>query len=127
MATLFYSDRAVLEKVDLSDIMDVEAQVCSVAVIIFEIRTKNVSQVIFVQYDDMICTFSPDRADHSFNKRVLPRALRGRYYFFDAHVFRSIAKENAIDRIPIPHQILGRRIPGQGLHDLLGCPLGGRI
>jgi len=99
----------------------------SVTMIIFEIRTKNVFQVIFVQYDDMVCTFSPDRADHPFNKRVLPRALRGREHFFDTHVFHSIAKENTIDRIPIPHQILWRRIPGKGFHDLLGCPLGRRI
>ena len=69
-----------------------KAQMCSVAVIIFEIRRQNGFQVILVQYDDMVCTFSPDRADYPFNERILPRFLRGRDYFFDAHVFHSIAK-----------------------------------
>ncbi len=82
----------------------------SVIMIIFEIGTKNVFQVSFVQDDDVVCALSPDRADHSFNKRVLPRAARGRDHFFDAHVFHSTAEENAIDRIPIPHQILRRMI-----------------
>ena len=35
------------------------------------------------QNDDMICAFPPDRGDHPFNKRILPRALRGRDHLFD--------------------------------------------
>ncbi len=104
-----------------------KAQMRSVIMIIFEIRTKNVFQVSFVQDDDMVCTFSPDRANHPFGKRVLPRTLRGRDYFFDTHVFHSIAKESTIDRISISHQILWCCIPGEGFHDLLGCLLGRRI
>ena len=99
----------------------------SVIMIIFEIRTKHAFQMSLVQDDDMICALSPDRADHSFNKRVLPRAARGRDHFFDAHVFHSTAEENAIDRIPIPHQILRPCLPRKGFNDLLGCPLGTRI
>jgi len=40
------------------------------------------------------------------------------------NVFHSIAEENAIDRIPIPHQILQRRLPRKGFHYLLGLSIG---
>ncbi len=123
---LAFADRPALNRPATGRIF-FKAQMCSVVMIIFEIRRQNASQVILVQYDDMICTFSPDRADYPFNKRILPRFLRGRDYFFDAHVFHSITKENAIDRVPVSHQILWRSVPGEGLHDLLGCPLGRRI
>ena len=104
-----------------------KAQMRSVVMIIFEIRRQNVSQVTLVQHNDMVCTFSSDRSNFPFNKRILPRALRGRDYFFEAHVFHSIAKEDAIDRIPVSHQIFWRSVPGEGLYDLLCCPLGRRI
>ena len=77
----------------------------SVVMIIFKIQRQNAFEVTLVQHDDAVCTFSPDRADYPFNKRVLPRSLRGRDYFFDAHVFHLVAKKNAIDRIPASHQI----------------------
>lgn len=120
---LAFYDRPALNTAAIGRIL-FKAQMCSVAVVIFEIQRQNGFQVTRIQYDDMVCTFSPDRADYSFNKRILPRFSRGREYFFNAHVLHSITKENAIDRIPIPHQILWRRIPREGLHDLLGCPLG---
>ena len=68
----------------------------SVIMIIFEIGTKNVFQVSFVQDNDVVRALSPDRADHSFNKRVFPRAVRGREHFFDTHFSQSFEKERAI-------------------------------
>ena len=104
-----------------------KAQVRPVFMIIFEIRTKNSCLVSIVQDDDMVCTLSPDRAYHSLDKWILPGTLRGRDHLFDAHAVHSIAEENAIDRVSVPQQILWRRIPGESLHDLLGCPLPTRI
>jgi hypothetical protein len=97
-----------------------KAQVRPVFMIILEIRTKNSSQASYVQDDDMACTLSPDRAFHSLDKWILPGTLRGRDHLFDAHAVHSIAEEDAIDPVPVPQQILWRRIPGESLHDLLG-------
>ncbi len=50
----------------------------SVIMIIFEIGTKNVFQLSFVQDDDVVCALSPDRADPPFESSAAcsPVSLR---------------------------------------------------
>jgi hypothetical protein len=43
--------------------------------------------------------------------------IKGELAFFTSKKDCPSAKENAIDRIPVPHQIFWRSVPGEGLHD----------
>ena len=64
-----------------------------------------------VQLDDMVQAISPDAANYTFHKRILPRTSRRSDYLFDAHALDAILKLTPIDRISIPQEILRCRIP----------------
>lgn len=58
---------------------------CSVIMIIFEIRTQNVFQVLLVQEDDMLGALSSDRADYAFDEWVLPSPKRTTFEVLTVH------------------------------------------
>ena len=50
-----------------------ERQMSAGAVVVVEVRREASMQMPFVQDNHVIEALSPDRSDHSFNERVLPR------------------------------------------------------
>ena len=55
------------------------------ATVVGKIALENPAQVSLSQHDDMIQALSPDRADESFDVRILPWRSRCREHLFDAH------------------------------------------
>ena len=55
-----------------------------------------------VQYDNMIQTISPDAANHTFHKSILPWASRCSEHLFDAHAFDTLLELVPVDSIAIP-------------------------
>ena len=58
---------------------------------------------------------------------MLPGAPRGRQDLVHAQVRGTPLKARAIHGITVPEQVPGRGLPGKGLDELLGRPLGGRV
>ena len=81
--------------------VSIEGEMCSILVIISEVRTEDPLQMPFVEYDDMVETVAADSAVQAFNVRILPGRSWCRYDFFDAHVLDSLSKELAVDRVTI--------------------------
>ena len=105
----------------------VEREMRSGAVIVREVRGQDATQVAFAQNDDMIEALPPDRADEPFHERILPRAVGGREHFEDPHALHSLPKGGAVDVVAIAEKIGQPCVVREGLHDLLGRPLRGRV
>jgi hypothetical protein len=99
----------------------------SPVVVVLHIGSKHASKVLLVQHDHMVKRVSPDTADEPLTIRILPRRSRGYFDFFNAHVPHSILKRLSVDRVPIPQEITRCGVPWEGIHELLGRPLGGGV
>ncbi len=99
----------------------------SVAVIVLGTRQQNSPQVSLIQHDHVVQTFPPDRADHPFDKRVLPRRTRRGHDLFDTHRRHRRADIGSVRAIPIPDQIPRSRVPRERFPELLGDPRRGRV
>ena len=77
-----------------------------------------------VQYDDVIQAVPSDASDHSFHKRVLPRAARCCEYLFDPHASDAPPKLVAVNSIAIPNEIFRCQVERKCFNDLLARPMG---
>ena len=81
----------------------------------------------FVEDDDMIETFSSDRANQSFDVAVLPRRPWRDYDLLDSHMIESLLEVFAVYAITITNQVFRRIVEGKGFNDLLCGPSRRRI
>ena len=77
--------------------------------------------------NEVVHTFTPDRADQPFGKSILPRRRRRNGPIPDAHGAQSAFDDAAIDSIPISDHIARSHVPGKSLGDLTCNPLRRRI
>ena len=70
-------------------------------VVVLNVPRNDLMQVPLAEDDEVIQAFSPDRANHSFGKGILPWRPWRNENLFDAHVLNSLLKECAIDAVTI--------------------------
>ena len=63
----------------------VERQVSARPVVVREVASQGTAEVLLAEDDDVIQTLAPDGADEALGEGVLPRAVRRRQDFTDAH------------------------------------------
>lgn len=102
-------------------------QMRSGAIVIRDVIDNDSSEMVFVEDDDVVQTLSPYTAVKSLRIRILPRAMRWREDFFNAHVFDASPKPVAVDAIAVSQQVLRRGVPWECPHDLLGRSCRGRM
>jgi hypothetical protein len=73
----------------------------------------------------MIEALSADRADEPLRERVLPRAGGRGQDFTDSQTVDAVPERGAVDRVAIAEEVRRRGVVREGVHDLLGGPLGG--
>src|SRR5438093_11511403 len=79
------------------------------------------AQAGFVEYDHMIETLATSRSNESLDEGILPRRVRSREQFVNAHRLRC--GPEAVERvIAIVDQVSRRLVPRKGLAQLLGRP-----
>jgi hypothetical protein len=74
------------------------------------------------RHNHAVHAFPPDGPDQSLHKSVLPRALRGRKHFGDAHFSHAVSEKRAIERIAISDQVPWTKIFRKRFSDLLRSP-----
>ena len=79
------------------------------------------------QDHDMVQALSPDRANESFDVSILPGRSRRGWSVPNAHGSETSRYGMAVRGVSVPDEISGCLVPGEGLGDLAGDPLGGRI
>ena len=73
----------------------------------------------------MIQTLSSDRTDEPLREGILPWAVRGREDFLDPRALHTAPKLLAVDLVAIVEEIVWSGVVREGVHDLLGGPVGG--
>src|SRR6266403_5020154 len=91
-------------------------------VIVREVAGQETAQVPFAKDEYMIQTLTPDGADEPLREGVLPRAVRRREDFTDAHALHALPEHVTIDRVAIAEEIRRGAVVREGVHDLLGRP-----
>ncbi len=78
----------------------------------------------FRKNEDVVEALAPYRTDEPFRERILPRAVGGRDHLPDAHVLHSLPESVTVDVVPIAEEVCRRGVVREGIHDLLGGPVG---
>src|SRR5438093_6221083 len=122
-------DPARLGELDGPDVRRilVEREVRGGAVRGGEVAGQDAAQVAFAENQNVIQTLAPDRADEPLREGILPRAVRRREDFLDPHALHAVPKLLAVDLVTVAQEIGGRGVVREGVHDLLGGPVGGGV
>ena len=122
-----FHDPARLGKLDGPDVRRVlvEREMRASPVVVGEVAGQDAARVTFAENQNVIQTLAADRADEPFRERVLPRALRRREDFTDAHALHALPEHLTVDRVAIAEEVGRGGIVREGVHDLLGRPSGG--
>ena len=96
-------------------------------VVVVDVFREDFQQVRLAEDDDVIETFSPDRADDALDQRILPRRTRRDDHLLDSHVLEALLEVESIDAITISDQVLRSVVKGEGFDDLLSGPCRGRM
>src|ERR1700688_3113989 len=96
-------------------------------VVIGSVILQNVTQLRFVEHDQVIEAFAPDRADEALDVAVLPRgAWRGRM-IADTHCSNAMGVSWTEGAVAVANQMTRRFVPGESVRHLTCDPLGSRI
>src|SRR5882672_6390698 len=122
-------DPACLGELDGPDVRRilVEREMSAGLVIVREVAGQDAAQVAFVEDENVIETLAPDRADEPLREGILPGAVRRRQDFLDPHALHSVPKLLAVDVVTIAQEIGRCGVVREGVHDLLGAPVGGGV
>src|SRR3989441_2707158 len=82
-------------------------------VIVREVAGQETAQVPFAKDEYVIQTLAPDGADEPLREGVLPRAVRRREDFTDAHALHALPEHVTVDRVAIAEEIGGAESSGK--------------
>ena len=95
--------------------------------VVHEVRTKDAHQVSLAEPDDVVQTFSANRAYDPPTIRIPPGRLRRADDFFDTHVPNALPEHVTIHTVAITNQESERCIVRNCLADLPCRPSGHRM
>ena len=99
-----------------------QAKVRPVFVMIADVAVQKPSQVVFIEYDDMVEQITPARPNKSFCNAVLPWTLVTRSFRLETETLDGFYYLAVEIRGAIKNQIPGCAIVGEGLSQLLRHP-----
>ncbi len=91
-------------------------------VVIVEIVAQETAEVLFAQNDHVVEQLPPQCADHPLHVWGLPGRSRGDQHLVDAQVLHAISELGAMDAIAVTQHVARRRVPWEGVGDLLRRP-----
>jgi hypothetical protein len=104
----------------------VEREVGPGSVMVLEVLAQDAPQVLLSENDDVVEAVPPKGPDHALAVRILPRRPRRGEDLLDPHRTHSTNEVRAIDLVSVPDDVPRRRVVGEGVDQLLACPLRGR-
>ena len=100
----------------------VERQVSACPMVVREVASQGTAEVLFAEADDVIQILAPNGADEALGEGVLPRAVRRRQDFTDAHALEALPEHVPVDRVAVAEEVRRAGVVREGVHDLLGRP-----
>ena len=101
----------------------VEREVGSGAVVVLEVSLQDASQVLLSEDDDVVQALAPNGADQALTRWIVPRRARRGQDLLDSHRTHATNEGRAIDLVSVSDQRVRRRVLGEGVGQLLPCPL----
>ena len=95
--------------------------------VVVNVSLQDSAQVVFVEDNDVIRTFSTNGTDDTFNVWILPRRARCRQHLFDSESPDGTDQVVSIDAVAIPNRVARGGVPGESLAELLSCPRSSRM
>src|SRR5437879_7624329 len=94
-------DPARLGELDGPDVRRilVEREMRASPVIVGEVAGQDAAQVAFAENQNVIQTLTPDGANEPLREGVLPRTVRGREDFTDAHALHALSEHVTVERV----------------------------
>ena len=83
--------------------------------------------MLLPEYDDMIKTFPPDRANQPFRMAILPSRVWRGWPVTNAHGAKPPGKNFAVNRVAITDDVPRRAFPAAGFGELPGNPFSRRM
>jgi hypothetical protein len=96
-------------------------------VVVREVTAQQAAEVSFVEHDDVIEAFPPNRPDDALGERILPGRSRRDEDLANPQAFRPPYEHVAVDGVAIAEQVLGRCLFREALDKLEGDPGGGGV
>jgi hypothetical protein len=90
--------------------------------VVAEVTGQKAPEVALAEDHHMIQAFPPDAPDHPLGIRILPGTPRAGEHLLDVQARDAPLKPLTIHGIEVAEQVLGCRIPGKGLDELLRHP-----
>ena len=94
----------------------------TIRVVVPEVATENSNQMYFVQHDDVIKTFTSDRAYDAFCVSVLPRGAWCSLYFLNSQIGNPRANDISVYAVTFSDKESWCFVEGKGLGKLLRSP-----
>ena len=104
----------------------VEREVGPGPVIVLEVLPQDAPEVLLRENDDVVEAVPPKGTDHALAVGILPRGTRRGEDLLDSHRTHSTNEVCAVDLVSVPEDVLRNRVVGEGVDQLLACPLRGR-
>ena len=100
----------------------VEREVGPRLMVIGEIAGQDAVEVSLAEHEHVIQALAPDGADEPLREGILPRALRRRENFIDAHALYAMPELLTVDLVTISEEIGRRGLVRKGVDELLSGP-----
>jgi len=91
-------------------------------VVVLNICPKDLIEVPFVEDGEVIQTFSPNRANHSFGKGILPGRPWRDKHLLEVHGFHPVNERFSVDLVTVSNHVLRRAVERKGFRNLPSCP-----
>jgi hypothetical protein len=116
-------------KLDRSEVgcVLVEREVSTGLMVIGEVAAQDAAQVSLSEDEHVIQRLASDRPDQALSERVLPRAVWRRDDFVDPHALHAMPRWLTVDVVAVVEEVGRRGLVREGVHDLLGGPVGGGV
>ena len=120
-------DRAALRRLDWATVggVLVEREMCARLMVIGKVSGQDTAKVSLAEDEHVIQALAPDRPDEALREGILPWAVRGREDFLDPQALHAAPKRLAVDLVAVAEEVGRRGVVREGVHDLLGGPVGG--
>jgi hypothetical protein len=99
-----------------------EREVSPGSMVVVDVGQENAPKVPLVEDDNVIETFSTDRADDALDVRILPRGSCCRDDLLNSHSPDALTESMTIRSVPVPQEVPRGSVPGKGLGYLEGKP-----
>jgi len=96
-------------------------------VVVREVTAQQAAEVSFVEHDNVIEAFPPNRPDDALGERILPGRSRRDEDLANPQASRPPYEHVAVDGVAIAEQVLGRCLFREALDKLEGGPGGGGV